>query len=75
MNYDTDNVMNITLQAINIMSNKITQYKQKETDILIQPDVGDVTMMDFSQKKKCMLAGITATESKISEIKKVISKW
>lgn len=75
VNYDTNNVVNITLQAIKIMSNKIGQYKQKDTDILIQPDVGDVDMLDFSRKKECMLAGIAATESKIEEIKKVISKW
>ncbi|MCD6311443.1 MAG: patatin-like phospholipase family protein [Elusimicrobia bacterium] len=74
-NYDTDNVVTITLQAINIMSNKIDRYKQKETDILIQPDVSDVGIMDFSEKKKCMLARIKATKSKISEIKKVISEW
>ncbi len=75
VNYDTDNVINITLQAINIMSNRITQYKQRESDILIQPDVGEVTVMDFSRKKECMLAGIAATESKIDEIKRVISEW
>lgn len=75
VNYDTNNVVSITLQAIKIMSNKISQYKQKDTDILIQPDVGDVDMLDFSRKKECMLAGIAATESKIEEIKKVISKW
>lgn len=74
-NYNTDNVLTITLQAISIMGKKIDQYRQKETDILIQPDVGDVDRMDFSQKKKCMLAGIEATESKIGEIKKLISRW
>ena len=63
------------MQAINIMGNKIDQYKQKDTDILIQPEVGTVGMMDFSQKKKCMLAGIKATKKKINEIKKAISKW
>lgn len=75
VNYKTENVIDITLQAINIMGNKIDQYKQNETDILIQPEVGTVGMMDFSQKKKCMSAGIKATKKKINEIKKAISKW
>ena len=75
INHNIDNVIDITLQAINIMGNKIDTYKHKETDILIEPEVGDVGMMDFSQKKKCMQAGIKAAKKKIGEIKNIVSKW
>ncbi|MBN2406350.1 MAG: patatin-like phospholipase family protein [Elusimicrobia bacterium] len=74
VNYNTDNVIDITLQAINIMGNKIDSYKHSDTDILIQPEVGDVGMMDFSQKKKCMTAGIEAARKNISKIKKLLAK-
>ncbi|HLD30118.1 MAG TPA: patatin-like phospholipase family protein, partial [bacterium] len=74
-NYETDNVIDITLQAIDIMGSRIDGYKQKEADVLIQPEVGDVSTMDFSQKKKCMVAGIAAAQAKIGEIRKLISKW
>lgn len=74
-NYEINNVIEITLQAINIMGNKINQYKLKDTDILIQPDVGDVNMMDFTKKKQCMIAGINAAKGKANKIHSLISRW
>jgi len=69
-NKETNNIVNITLQAIAIMSNKIDSYKLKEADIVISPEVGDVGTMDFTQKKRCMQAGIDAAKKAIPEIKK-----
>jgi NTE family protein len=69
-NKDTGNLVSITLQAIAIMSNKIDSYKLKEADVLIAPDIGDVGTMDFTQKKRCMQAGIDAAQKAIPEIKK-----
>lgn len=69
-NKDTDNIVSITLQAIAIMSNKIDSYKAKEVDVLITPDVGDVGTTDFTQKKRCMQAGINATMKAMPEIKR-----
>jgi NTE family protein len=69
-NKETGNIVEITLQAIAIMSNKIDSYKSKEADVLISPEVGDVGTMDFSQKKRCMKAGIDAAQKAIPEIKK-----
>jgi NTE family protein len=69
-NKDTGNLVSITLQAIAIMSNKIDSYKLKEADVLIAPEIGDVGTMDFTQKKRCMQAGIYAAQKAIPEIKK-----
>jgi NTE family protein len=69
-NKDTGNLVSITLQAIAIMSNKIDSYKLKEADVLITPEIGDVGTMDFTQKKRCMQAGIDAAQKAIPEIKK-----
>jgi NTE family protein len=69
-NKDTGNLVEITLQAIAIMSNKIDSYKSKEADVLIVPEVGDVGTMDFTQKKRCMEAGIEASKKAMPEIKK-----
>jgi NTE family protein len=69
-NKDTGNLVSITLQAIAIMSNKIDSYKLKEADVLIAPEIGDVGTMDFTQKKRCMQAGIDAAQKAIPEIKK-----
>jgi NTE family protein len=69
-NKETNNLVEITLQAIAIMSNKIDSYKLKDADILIAPEVGDVGTMDFTQKKRCMEAGIAAAQKAMPEIKK-----
>jgi len=72
---DTDTIIGITLQAIAIMSNKIDSYKSKEADVLISPEVGDVGTMDFSQKKRCMEAGIKAAQAAIPEIKRLLEAF
>lgn len=69
-NKDTGNIISITLQAIDIMSNKIDSYKLKDADVIIAPEIGDVGTMDFTQKKRCMQAGISAAQKAIPEIKK-----
>jgi NTE family protein len=74
-NRDTGNLVSITLQAIAIMSNRIDSYKTKEVDVLITPEVGDVGPMDFSQKKRCMQAGIDATRKVMPEIKRRLEEF
>ena len=39
------------------------------------PAVGDVGMLDFTQKKRCMQAGIEATQKAMPEIRKKIEEW
>ncbi|MGA1795376.1 MAG: patatin-like phospholipase family protein [bacterium] len=72
VNQDTSNVIDIILQAISIMSNKIDSYKQKDADVLIAPSVGDVGMMDFTRKKECMIAGMEAAREAIPAIQALL---
>jgi NTE family protein len=74
-NKETGNIVAITLQAIDIMSNKIDSYKFKDADVLITPEVGDVGTMDFTQKKRCMQAGIDAAQKAMPEIKRLLEKF
>jgi len=74
-NYDTGNIVAITLQAIDIMSHKIDNYKNKDADVLIEPEVGTVSTMDFSKKKELMLSGIKAGQEAIPAIKKAMEKF
>lgn len=74
-NKETDTIVGITLQAIAIMSNKIDSYKIKEADVLISPEVSDVGTMDFTQKKRCMEAGIAAAKEAIPEINKLLEAF
>jgi NTE family protein len=71
-NQEVNNLVDIILQSINIMSRKIDSYKEKDADILISPQVGDVGMMDFSHKKRCMISGMEAARDAIPEIKRLL---
>ena len=75
INFNITNVIDVMLQAVTIISSENAKYMRKNADVLITPAVGDVGMLDFSQKKRCMLAGIEATQKAMPDIKKKIEAW
>jgi len=75
VNKNTVNIIDITLQAVNIMANEISVFKMRDADVLIEPDVGAVKMMDFSTKESLMRAGIEAAQNAIPEIQEKIHDW
>ncbi len=75
VNFKVDNLADVSLQAVNIMANEIMRFKIKDADVIIEPNVKTVAMMDFSQKKECMEAGIAAAKEALPSILKAIEKW
>jgi NTE family protein len=75
VNFNITNIVDVVLQSVNIMFNENTKNRKKEADVLIAPAVGDVGMLDFTQKKRCMQAGIEATQKAMPEIRKKIEEW
>jgi NTE family protein len=74
-NFNVTNLVDVMLQSVNIMFNENVKYKKMDADVLISPVVGDVGMLDFTQKKRCMQAGIEAAQKAAPEIKKKIEEW
>jgi NTE family protein len=74
-NTDIRNVMDVVLQATNIMFALNVEHSKRGADVLVTPKIGDVTMLDFSQKKRCMQAGIDAAHAAIPQIRKAIADW
>jgi NTE family protein len=75
-NPNITNLVGVTLQATNIMFALNVEHSKKDADILITPaGIGDVGMLDFTQKKRCMQAGIEATQKAIPNIRKAIDAW
>jgi len=74
-NFNISNVIDVMLQAITIMGAENAGVRKREADILIAPQIGDVGMLDFTQKKRCMQAGIEATHKMIPEIRSQIDAW
>ena len=44
------------------MGNEIARFKIKDADVIIRPAVGNVGMLDFDQKKRCMTGHCSNTE-------------
>jgi NTE family protein len=75
-NTSIHNLVDVTLQATNIMFALNVEHAKKDADILITPaGIGDIGMLDFTQKKRCMQAGIEATQAAMPTIHKVIDAW
>lgn len=75
INFDLTNMVDVVLQSVNIMFRENVEYKKKEADILIAPAVGNVATLDFTQKKRCMQAGIKAAREALPEIRRKIEEW
>jgi len=74
-NFNITNLVDVMLQAVNIVFSENVGYKKKDADVLISPQVGSVAMLDFTQKKRCMQAGIEATQKAMPELRKKIEEW
>ena len=75
-NPNITNLVGVTLQATNIMFALNVERSKKEADVLITPQgIGDVGMLDFSQKKRCMQAGLEAAQKAVPAIRKAIETW
>ncbi len=75
-NTNITNLVDVTLQATNIMFARNVEQSKKGADVLITPaGIGDVGMLDFTQKRRCMQAGIEATQKAMPDIHRVIDAW
>jgi NTE family protein len=75
VNFNITNVVDVMLQAVTIITSENAKYKKKDADVLISPAVGNVGTFDFTQKKRCMQAGIEAAQMVIPDIKRKIEEW
>jgi NTE family protein len=74
-NFNITNMIDVMLQAVTIITSENTKFRKKDADVLITPAVGNVGMLDFTQKKRCMQAGIEAAQKAMLDIRKAIEEW
>jgi NTE family protein len=74
-NFNVTNLVDVVFQSVNIMFRENVKYKIKDADVLITPAVGNVAMLDFTQKKQCMQAGIDAAHRAMPDIRNKIEEW
>jgi len=74
-NTNIKNIVDVVLQATNIMFAENVEHAKQGADVLVTPKIGDVGMLDFNQKKRCMQAGIEAAREAIPAIRRAIADW
>ena len=63
----------VALQSIAIMAAEIVRCREREADVVVTPEVGDVAFDDFSQKRRLIEAGVAATRAALPEIRRAIA--
>jgi len=74
-NFNITNLVDVTLQAVHIMFSENVSRRRNEADVLISPAVGDVAMMDFTQKKRLMQAGMDAARAAMPAVRQALDGW
>ncbi len=74
-NVQIKNLLDVLLQTTNIMFAVNVAHLRGGADVLVQPAVGSVGMLDFSKKKECMQAGIDAARASLPKIRAAIEAW
>ena len=74
-NFNITNLVDVTLQAVHIMFSESVSQRRRDADVLISPAVGNVAMMDFTQKKRLMQVGIEAGQQAAPAIRAAIAAW
>jgi len=72
-NYQIDSVIDIIAQSVNIMMRETSKQKLQCADVVIEPELKDVSLFDFSQKKMLMEEGIKAARKAIPRIKDLMA--
>jgi len=74
-NANIRNLVDVLVQANNIMFARNSETSKRGADVLIAPDVRGVAMLDFTQKKRCMQAGMDAARAAVPRIREAIAAW
>ena len=71
--FNISNMFDVIMQSIDIMEKELCKHRQQHCDILIQPDIGNISPSSFDNMDECALAGEQAAEAVIPEIKKLLA--
>jgi NTE family protein len=74
-NVNIKNMVDVLLQSTNIMFEVNVAARRGAADVLVTPKVGGVGMLDFTQRKACMDAGIEAARAAVPRIRAAVEGW
>ena len=74
-NVNIKNLVDVLLQATNIMFAVNVANQRGAADVLVSPKVGGIGMLDFTQRKQAMDAGIVAAREAMPRIRDAVARW
>jgi len=74
-NYQIDSVVDIIAQSLNIMMREAGKPKLQCADVVIEPEIKDVSLFDFSQKKVLIEEGIKAARRAVPRIRELLATY
>ena len=69
-----NNILTITMQSFDIMSHQVNKEELELADVLIRPNVEDVSILGCDKIKECIENGYIETRKNISRIKNLKNK-
>jgi len=73
-NARVSSTIDVLLQTFTIMGAKVAQWELAQADVVIRPDVGNISGTDFQSKHLAILEGERAAASKIVEIRAALAR-
>lgn len=73
-NPSVSSTIEVLLQTFNIMSASLAQYELDRADVVIRPDVGNISGTDFQSRHLAILEGERAAAGKMGEIRAALAK-
>ncbi|AGA70129.1 putative esterase of the alpha-beta hydrolase superfamily [Desulfitobacterium dichloroeliminans LMG P-21439] len=63
--------MDVMMQSLGILEEEVFQTQKDKADVLIQPEVGHIGILQFDQAEEAIALGRTAANSKLSDIVRI----
>ena len=73
-NQPVNGTMEILLQTFTIMGQNMARYELKEADIVVRPQVGNLSSTDFQARHDAILEGEKAAQAALPKIREAIRK-
>ena len=67
-----NNVFDAIVQSLHLMSIEATEARLKDADVVIEPQVSHIGLIDFSKKKELLALGIQAAEQALPRLREKV---
>lgn len=70
-----NNIFDVIMQTFGIMEREILNQHIPAVDLLIHPDLSDISPSAFTKVEECILRGVQAAKEQMPQLHKMIAAW